>query len=218
MSPARAGYRFVVALLIAVCFSVGVAGTASAHDVLISSNPADNSTVGAAPSAITFTFDQPIQNFDPVVSLVGPDGRQYVTGTPTISGNVITGAVGSGPAGRYTAAYRIVSADGHPVTGEIHFNLTGGTVSGGPTSPGGTSTAVSGSTAAAAVGTGSPATTAASRSGGSATVEAATNGTSSGGLSAGLWIGLTVAALVIAAAAVVLLRRPGKEQSADRDY
>ena len=112
-------------MVLAVGASVGLAGAASAHDVLISSDPADNATVATAPSSLQFTFDQPVQNFDPVVSLVGPDGRQYATGTPSVSGNVVSGTVDAGPAGRYTAAYRIVSADGHPVTGEIHFTLAG---------------------------------------------------------------------------------------------
>src|ERR1700712_3576975 len=116
---------FVVALLMAIGVSVGLAGAAFAHDVLISSNPAENATVATAPSSISFTFDEPVQNFEPVVSLVGPDGKQYATGTPVISGNVVSGTVGPGPAGAYTAAYRIVSADGHPVTGEIHFTLAG---------------------------------------------------------------------------------------------
>lgn len=167
--------RLAVAAVLAVTVGVGLAGPASAHNVLISSDPADGSRLAKVPSSLTFTFDQPVQNFDPVVSLVGPDGRQYATGTPTISGNVVTGTVGTGPAGRYTAAFRIVSADGHPVTGEVHF-----------------STSVSG-TATGAV------------AGGTAGSSAAT---SSGGLSGWLWAGLAVAAVLVAAAAVLLLRRP----------
>ncbi len=122
--------RLSVAGVLAIAIGVGLAGPASAHDVLISSDPANGGTLAKAPTSMTFTFDQPVQNFDPVVSLVGPDGRQYATGTPAISGNVVTGTVGTGPTGAYTAAYRIVSADGHPVTGEIHFTMK---VSGGST-------------------------------------------------------------------------------------
>lgn len=116
--------RLVVAAVVAVTVGVGLAGPASAHDVLVSSDPADGAALAKVPTSMTFTFDQPVQNFDPVVSLVGPDGRQYATGTPTISGNTVTGTAGTGPAGAYTAAYRIVSADGHPVTGEVHFSMT----------------------------------------------------------------------------------------------
>lgn len=176
--------RLAAVAVVAVTVGVGLAGPASAHDVLISSNPVDGVTLAKVPTSLTFTFDQPVQNFDPVVSLVGPDGRQYATGTPTISGNVVTGTVGTGPAGAYTGAYRIVSADGHPVTGEIHFRVT---VSGGATGA-----VVGGAAVAAATG-------------------------SSGGLSGWLWAGLAVAAVLIAAAAVLLLRRP-RTRSATGDY
>ena len=175
--------RLAGAAAVAVVVGVGLAGPASAHDVLISSTPADGSTVATVPTSLTFTFDQPVQNFDPVVSLVGPDGRQYATGTPTISGNVVTGTVGTGPAGAYTAAYRVVSADGHPVSGEVHFSMS---VSGGATG-----VAIASGTAAA----------------------------SSGGLSGWLWAGLAVAAVLVVAAAILLLRRPRVARPAgNRDY
>jgi hypothetical protein len=190
-------------MVLAVGVSVGFAGAASAHDVLISSSPADNATVTTAPSSLQFTFDQPVQNFDPVVSLVGPDGRQYATGTPSVSGNVLTGTVDAGPTGRYTAAYRIVSADGHPVTGEIHFTLAGD----GAASPG---TTAGGATAAPSAGD-----VGASPSAAAATAPPAAT---SSGLSAWLWIGLAIAAVVIAVAALLLLRRPGRSDPSDRDY
>lgn len=182
MRNARAALtRLAVAAVLAAVAGVGLAGPASAHDVLISSDPADGSTLAKAPTSMTFTFDQPVQNFDPVMSLLGPDGRQYATGTPTVSGNVVTGSVGTGPAGAYTGAYRIVSADGHPVTGEVHFTMKVG--------GGATGTVVGGAAGPVA--------------------------RSSGGLSGPLWAGLAVGAVAIAAAAVLLLRRPRSRQPAD---
>jgi hypothetical protein len=42
-----------------------------------------------------------------------------------VDGNSVSTQVAPlGPAGVYTASYRIISADGHPVTGEITFTLT----------------------------------------------------------------------------------------------
>ena len=147
MSRLRAGLlRLAVAAVVVITVGVGLAGPASAHNVLVSSDPADGSTLSTVPTTMTFTFDQPVQNFDPVMSLVGPDGRQYASGTPTVSGNAVTGTVGTGPAGAYTGAYRIVSADGHPVTGQIHFKVT---VSGRATG-----TAVAGAAGSAAAGAG----------------------------------------------------------------
>lgn len=115
--------RVAVVAFVAAAAVLGLAGPASAHNVLISSDPADGSTLAKPLTSVSFTFDQPVQNFDPVVSLIGPDGRQYATGTPAISGNVVTGTVGTGPAGAYAASFRVVSADGHPVTGQVHFSM-----------------------------------------------------------------------------------------------
>jgi len=189
----RPRFRRLVAILVtAAGLSVALAGTASAHDVLISSSPADKATVATAPSSVTFTFDQPVQNFQPVVSLIGPDGKQYSSGSAAVDGNTVTGTVSAGPPGAYTAAFRIVSADGHPVTGEIHFTVSAVAGASG-TSPAGNSTAItSGGSAAAA-----------------AQPPAAVAGSSStSGLSGWLWIGLVVAALLVAVAVVLLVRRP----------
>ena len=40
-------------------------------------------------NSVSFTFDQPVQNFDPVVSVTGPDGLHYQTGSAQVSGNVV---------------------------------------------------------------------------------------------------------------------------------
>lgn len=214
MNRGRVLIRLVSTILLAAVTSLVLSGTSSAHDVLIASSPEDGSTVSSIPNEVTFTFDLPVQNFDPVVSLVGPDGKQYATGTPSISGNVVTGTVRDGPAGAYIAAYRIVSADGHPVTGEVHFTLKGDSgvaVSG-----------AAGSRAAATgrngTGTGGPVTAGPTPGPTAATAVVAAGRPSSPGLSAGLWIGLIVAALVVIAAAVILIRRPPRGSAAGRDY
>jgi len=193
--------RGAVLLVLMSVLAISLAGAASAHNVLISSTPAEGAVVPDAPTSLSFTFDQPVQNFDPVVSLIGPDGKQYATGTPTISGNTVTGSVGAGPAGTNTAAYRVVSSDGHPVTGQVHFSLAGD--DGGPEP--------SGAAATGSARTGVP-------SGGSTTVAAAllpgSGAGGSSGLSGWLWIGLIVAAVLIATAAVLLIRRPEKDPPA----
>jgi methionine-rich copper-binding protein CopC len=173
-----------VVLVSALIGLVAGAGVAAAHNVLISSNPADGSTVDKAPSAMVFTFDQPIQNIDPVLVVTGPNGNVFTDGPPTIDGNVISAPLGAaGPAGLYHAAYRIVSADGHPVTGEITFTLAG---------------------TAAGTATGSP--PAAGAVPGAGSDSSSTSG--SGGLSGWLWLGLGVAAVLVVVAVAIALRRP----------
>ncbi len=217
--------RMLVTVFAVAGLGVGSAGVAAAHDVLISSDPTDRSTVPTAPSSVVFTFDQPVQNFDPVVSLVGPDGRQYAVGTPSISGNVVTGTVGTGPPGAYTAAYRIVSADGHPVTGEIHFTVTGGAstlspaaTSGGATSGGATSGRAGSAPPAAPPTASAPAAPPTASAPAAPPTSADAGPEARNSLPPWLWAGLIIAALLVAAAAVILLRRPSSPAAADRDY
>jgi len=196
--PLRIG---VVAVLAALA-AVGFAGPAAAHDVLISSDPADGSTVQVAPQTVTLTFDQPVQDFEPVVTVTGPDGQSYQSGSPTVDSTVVTNAVSPlTAAGEYAIAYRVVSADGHPVTGEVKFQFTGAPA---PAASSAASTPTAGPTSAASGGTSSV--------GQSSTVPVSTAAvaptSSSSGLSGWVWAALALAAVLIIAAVVVVLRRP----------
>lgn len=170
-----------VALALAAIIGVGSALPASAHDVLTGSNPADGSTVSTAPAAITLTFDQPVQNYQPVLTVTGPNGNRFSSGAPTVAGDVVSIAMtGDGPAGNYSAAWRVVSADGHPVSGQINYTLTA-------------------AAAGTATGSAPPAGEAAHGSPGSG---------GSTGLGGWLWIGIGVAVVLVIGAVVLILRRP----------
>ncbi len=125
----------VVAVLTAVA-AIGLAAPASAHNVLLSSNPADGAVLQTSPTTVQLTFDQPVENFEPVVSVLGPDGQRYESGTPQVDSTEVTAGVGALPgAGDYVIAYRVVSADGHPVQGEIRFRLDAPASSSAPRAP-----------------------------------------------------------------------------------
>ncbi|WNV91950.1 copper resistance protein CopC [Umezawaea sp. Da 62-37] len=107
---------------------LGVAGPALAHNVLVSSDPLAGSSVETGPSSVTLTFDQPV-NGGPglnAISVVSPDGGHWEgVGEPTVRDNTVTAQLRPlGPAGEYTISYRILSADGHPVTESLKFTLT----------------------------------------------------------------------------------------------
>jgi len=100
---------------------------ASAHNSLISSNPTNEASVDAGPPTVVLTFDQPVQNGDGLnsVAITGPDGKEWQGGPATVDSNVVSAPVRElGPTGVYTVGYRIVSADGHPVSGKLTFTLT----------------------------------------------------------------------------------------------
>lgn len=102
----------------------GVVPTAAAHDYLVSSTPGANSTVRSQPGSIVLTFDDVVLNSPSIrnrVRVTGPDGRFYETGCPTVLGRAVKTPAQLGPGGQYAVEWRVVSADGHPVTSRISF-------------------------------------------------------------------------------------------------
>ncbi len=176
-------------LLVMIAAGAWLAPPAAAHNTLIGSSPADGSTVQTAPTTVTMTFDQPVISYQPTVTVTGPNGNSFTVGRPVVSGSMVSIGVSAGPAGRYAAAYRVVSADGHPVYGEIGYTVASG----------GAGTAA-GSAPAPEAGPAAPRDGVQSHS----------------GLAWWLWAGIGVAVLVVAAAVVVTLR-PSRAPGVDED-
>ncbi len=129
----RARLRPVVRLLAAAATVVVTtaaalllaAAPASAHTRLLSSDPADGSSRDDAPTRVSLLFNEDIEAGFATVTVVGPDGSRYQTGTVSTSGGeVAIGVAPLGPAGVYQVGYRVVSDDGHPVQGAVSFTLT----------------------------------------------------------------------------------------------
>lgn len=120
--------RALIACLIAGAAVLGTAAPAAAHNTLISSDPKDKTSLEVGPSTVTLTFDQDVQGGQGIntVSVVDANGGHYeVAGDPTIKDNTVSAQVNPlGKAGQYKIGYRILSADGHPVSGELTFTLT----------------------------------------------------------------------------------------------
>jgi methionine-rich copper-binding protein CopC len=116
--------QVVVGLLTGLALLLG-AGTAFAHDVLTASDPANGSSLATGPSKVTLTFDLPVKEYFSTITVLGPDGNHYEAGPSAVDGNTVSAPVQPlGPAGGYTVGYRIVSDDGHPVSGSVRFTLS----------------------------------------------------------------------------------------------
>lgn len=128
MSSRRLVRWFAVALA-AVLLGAVPAAPASAHDELLSSDPAEASVVEALPSRAVLVLSGEVRKVN-AVTVTGPDG-EVANGEATFRGSEVRQNLWAGPDGDYVLAYDVVSADGHQVTGEVHFEV--GPVS-GPTS------------------------------------------------------------------------------------
>jgi methionine-rich copper-binding protein CopC len=115
-------FSTVVAALAAM--SLALAPTASAHDELLRSAPRDGAVLAAPPGVVTLVFEEaPAEGFT-TVSVTGPGAARVNAGGPVTSGATITEQLAApGRSGRYLIRYRIMSDDGHPVSGTIRFTV-----------------------------------------------------------------------------------------------
>lgn len=117
----RASAAAALTGLLAAVLVLGGQAPASAHASLVSSTPQDGQRLDALPEELTFTFSEDIGS--PAYAVLNsPDGDQVAAEEVEVDGPTVRVAVVDDPgAGTYTAAFRVVSADGHPVTGQLSF-------------------------------------------------------------------------------------------------
>ncbi|ODU04147.1 MAG: hypothetical protein ABS81_11520 [Pseudonocardia sp. SCN 72-86] len=98
------------------------AGPALAHAGLAGSDPIDGEALSASPPTVELSFNQPVPPEFATVAITG-NGSPVTLPAPTVDGAIVRQAVPALANGAYVVAYRVVSADGHPVTGEIKFTV-----------------------------------------------------------------------------------------------
>jgi copper resistance protein C len=113
----------VLSLLLAVVSSLATALAASAHAALLSMSPAAGSTVTKAPAQVVLTFNEAVSTSFATVTVTGQDGDPVSSGRPDVSGKTVTQKLADTGSGRYTVAFRVVSEDGHPVSGKATFTV-----------------------------------------------------------------------------------------------
>jgi len=117
--------RVLAVALLTLAAVLGLATPALAHNTLIGSDPAEGAKLSAGPPRVTLTFDQPVQKDFDTITVTAADGTHWEAGSAEVQGNAVSAPVRPlGPAGEYAIGYRILSADGHPVSGVVRFVLT----------------------------------------------------------------------------------------------
>lgn len=119
--------RAVTILLSAVALFGAAAEHAGAHAGLVSSEPAAEAELGAAPTAVTLTFSEQPEASLAEISVLDDSGAPQQTARPQpVSGDPLTLSVPVPrlPRGVYTFDYRAVSAiDGHATSGAFAFGI-----------------------------------------------------------------------------------------------
>jgi copper transport protein len=121
--------------LLLVVLALGVLpASASAHAQLEGSSPQRGAVVRTAPDQVVFRFDEPVEGTFRAVRVFDRAGKRVDAGDafhPGGVGKALAVHLRNGVApGSYTATYRVVSADGHIVSGGFVFSVGHATGSG----------------------------------------------------------------------------------------
>jgi copper transport protein len=108
----------LAALLSVLCF----ASAASAHASLVSAEPSDGSVVAQAPKTVQLRFNEPVTPV--VIGLIDAAGKTRDDVTVRADDETIILALpASLPRGTEVVSYRVISQDGHPVSGSLVFSI-----------------------------------------------------------------------------------------------
>ncbi|WP_354171704.1 copper resistance CopC family protein [Arthrobacter sp. UYEF36] len=146
------GATLLAALLLCVGASLPAAPAAVAHDQLISSSPAPDERLDKTPASIILAFSSPLLALGHEVRVVDDNAKNWVSGAAVLSRETLTQALPELPDGGYQVIWRVVSADGHPISGSYGFRV-GNPAAAAPAASASPTASVE-TTAAAATGTG----------------------------------------------------------------
>jgi hypothetical protein len=100
--------------------------TAEAHDQLVATVPAADTTLPTPPNQVELQLSTPAQALGAQVVVTGPDGAVVSQGEPELRDATVVQRLADGlPAGAYTVAWWVTSSDGHPLTGTHAFAVAG---------------------------------------------------------------------------------------------
>lgn len=123
--------RVLLLALLAVLTACALAGLnpapAGAHDQLLSSSPAEGEQLPRAPEAAELTFSGQISPVGAELALSDASGQRIeLPEAPRVEGTTATQPLPRLAAGEFTLDWRVVSEDGHPVSGTITFSVDPG--------------------------------------------------------------------------------------------
>ncbi|MDQ0729679.1 copper resistance CopC family protein [Arthrobacter sp. B1I2] len=117
----------VLGSFILAAATLGLAGTAAAHDAAESTSPAQGAALATPPGEVSVTFSNKPLGIGSSFSVKDAGGTEWADGSVQIVDNVATQKLRpGGPAGAYTVAWRVVSSDSHPIEGTFTFTAASG--------------------------------------------------------------------------------------------
>jgi copper transport protein len=121
--PRRGVAGALLAMAFAALLLLGLAEPAAAHATLVSTDPTQGQVLEEAPERVVFTFDEAVLGVPDAVQVFDAEGG-LVPATATVRGAELE-VVPEEPLGDGTTviAWRVVSEDGHPISGSLTFSV-----------------------------------------------------------------------------------------------
>ncbi|GGF26998.1 copper resistance CopC family protein [Subtercola lobariae] len=141
-APRLVGFGLLAGLVLAGVGAAVAAAPALAHDTVVSSSPYNGEVVTKPIDTVTVSFSDALMALgagsatagtagSPSTSASSPagfaiqvtdaDGGHHESGCVTVDGSGATTSVALGEAGEYDVTWRVVSDDGHPISGTYSF-------------------------------------------------------------------------------------------------
>ncbi|MDK6274741.1 copper resistance protein CopC [Pseudoglutamicibacter cumminsii] len=118
---------FALLLVIASVFGASVFGAspAQAHDRLVKSTPSSEAALDQSPGNITLEFSGRPMDLGTMIMVVDAEQKNYAEGLdPELKDFKVTQPLTEDlPDGNYEVRWRVVSEDGHPISGTIPFSV-----------------------------------------------------------------------------------------------
>ncbi len=131
-------YQLYILILVLAftCWAAVIPSHASAHAYVVSSSPASGEVLEKSPESIFVQFDEEIEPAFFSLQVLSPSGERLDKGDATIAPghpDRLVGGLNPGLTdGFYTIKWKVVSSDGHPVTGTIVFQIGSPVAGSGP--------------------------------------------------------------------------------------
>ncbi|WP_137844643.1 copper resistance CopC family protein [Microbacterium sp. 2FI] len=118
---------FAAGVVVASAVVLASAVPATAHDDLSSSSPAVGEVMTTAPEAVSLVFSEEVLPLGAAVIVVDQTGRDWVAAEVMLDAATVTAELASGmPDAGYELRWRVVSSDGHPISGVVPFTIGDG--------------------------------------------------------------------------------------------
>jgi copper transport protein len=113
------------ALVAALALSAALAPSASAHSVLIGTQPGNDVVVPESPDEVVLEFNEPVDTSLGSLRVFDGSGQQVDNGdvSQPVANEVAVGLESELPPGTYTVAWRVVSNDSDPISGAFVFHV-----------------------------------------------------------------------------------------------